>query len=305
MRYGEIIYEAWDLTTENTKLKWFVFVPSFVAVLVFVLEIAWQLYLYLGEFGVIESEFSFESIGSLFHFLLDKNLLGWAIFGVIFILFFAFVVPSWVLGGLILGIKQKLHTPEKYLSLRQKMIEGFEYFFKLFEFSAVSGIFSLWSIAIFLATFYRYFHDTFFRLMWPVILIYTIIAFFITIFLSFTPYFIVCEKEGLHNSIKKSVSMVFLNFGKTMSIILLMFLVNFRILINVVIILGVPLGVLLAATYFANSVATILSILIGIALLGFAAYLTAIVEVFSTAVWTRTFFEMREHQKKLEDEPIN
>ncbi|MCK5460656.1 hypothetical protein KAI58_01600 [Candidatus Gracilibacteria bacterium] len=305
MKYAEIIYEAWDLTTENTKLKWFVFVPSFVAVLVFVLEISWQLYLYLGEFGLIESEFSFEGIGALFHFLLDKNLLGWAIFGVIFILFFAFVVPSWVLGGLILGVKQKLYTPEKYLSLRQKMIEGVEYFFSLFEFSAVSGIFSLWSIAIFLATFYRYFHDTFFRLLWPVLLVYTIIAFFITVFMSFAPYFIVCEKKTLSTAIKKSVSIVFLNFGKTMSIILLMFLVNFRILINVVIILGVPLGVLLAMTYFANSVATVLSVLVGIALLGFAAYLTAIVEVFSTAVWTRTFFEMREQQKKLEDESIN
>ena len=123
--------------------------------------------------------------------------------------------------------------------------------------------------------------------------------------MSFAPYFIVCEKKTLSTAIKKSVSIVFLNFGKTMSIILLMFLVNFRILINVVIILGVPLGVLLAMTYFANSVATVLSVLVGIALLGFAAYLTAIVEVFSTAVWTRTFFEMREQQKKLEDESIN
>ena len=81
-----------------------------------------------------------------------------------------------------------------------------------------------------------------------------------------------------------------------------MFLVNFRILINVLIILGVPLGIMVAITYFASSTAIIISIILGVVLLGFTAYLTALVEVFSTAVWTEVFMTMRAEQKQLESE---
>lgn len=302
MQYAQIIHEAWELTTKNPKLKWFIFIPSFIAVFIFVLEISWQSYLYLSEFGVIETHLSIHNVSEIIQFLLDNNLLAWTLFAIVFILFFSFAVPSWVLGSLILSVKQKLNNPTKYLSIRQKLIEGFDYFFLLFEFNAVSGVFSLWSIALFLATFFRYFHNSLFLFLWPLLLAYTIFSFFVTIFLSFAPYYIVCKNESLASSIKKSISLVFLNFGRTMSIILLMFLVNFRILINVLMIFGVPFGLLAAMTYFTNSFAIILSFLLGIALLGLTSYLTAIVEVFSTAVWVYVFQEFSTHQKKLENE---
>lgn len=89
-----------------------------------------------------------------------------------------------------------------------------------------------------------------------------------------------------------------------MSIILLMVLVNFRIIVNVLVVLGVPLGILFVASYFATSswfsfaVGTV--IIIGVVLLGLSAYLTAIVEVFSTAVWERAFTALRARQVELE-----
>ncbi len=301
MRYAEIIHDSWDLTISNSKLKWLVFVPSFVAVLIFVLEVAWQMYLYWGEF-VTDSEFSIKSLQNVFRFLMENNLLGWVIFGTIFILFFAFVVPSWVHAAIILGVKQKLNYPEKYCSIREKMIKAYDYFFKLFELHAIAGIFSLWSLALFVATFYRIFHDSFFKLIWPILILYAICASIVTIFMSFAAYFIVCEDEPLGSSISKSIGLVFLNFGRTMAIILLMFLVNLRVLINVIVVLLVPIGLFAAFTYFNNSLMLILSIILGLGLMGFTAYLTAILEVFSTAVWTESFLQMREDQKELSSE---
>lgn len=298
MRYAKIIQESWELTAENAKLKWLVFVPSFVGVLVFVLEVAWQMYLYWGEF-VTDHEFSFESVQSVFNFLVDNHLLGWMIFSIIFIIFFAFVIPSWVSGALILGVKQKLKHPEKYCSVREKMITAYDYFFRLFELHAIAGIFSLWSVALFVATFYRIFHDSFFQLVWPLFLLYSIVSAIVTIFLSFSAYFIVCEDEGIGTAIKRSVGLVFLNFGRTMSIIFLMFLVNFRVIINVVIVLMVPLALFAAFSYFTSSLILTLFVILGIALLAFTAYLTAILEVFTTAVWTESFLQMRAAEKKL------
>ncbi len=298
MRYAEIIHDAWSLTISNSKLKWLIFIPSFVAVLIFVLEVAWQMYLYWGEF-VSDHEFSIDSISFVFNFLVENNLLGWVVFGTIFILFFVFVVPSWVHAAIILGVKQKLNYPEKYCSVRKKLISAYDYFFRLFELHAIAGIFSLWSIALFIATFYRIFHDSFFKLIWPILIVYAIFASIITIFISFSAYFIVCENKSLVQSINKSINLVFLNFGKTMVIILLMFLVNLRVILNVIVVLLVPIGLFAAFTYFNSSLMLILSIVLGLGLLGFTAYLTAILEVFSTAVWTEAFLQMREDQKKL------
>ncbi len=294
--YAKIIHDAWSLTISNSKLKWLVFIPSFVAVLVFVLEVAWQMYLYWGEF-VTKHEFSIDTISNVFNFLVENNLLGWVIFGTIFILFFAFVVPSWVHAAIILGVKQKLDYPEKYCSVREKMVKAYGYFFRLFELHAIKSIFSLWSLALFVATFYRIFHDSFFKLIWPVLIFYAICASIITIFMSFSSYFIVCDDEPLGLSISKSVNLVFLNFGKIMVIIFLMFLVNLRVILNVLIVLIVPIGLFAAFTYFNSSLMLILLSILSLGLLVFTAYLTAILEIFSTAVWTGFFLKIKKNRK--------
>ncbi|MCF7830827.1 hypothetical protein K9M41_02435 [Candidatus Gracilibacteria bacterium] len=307
MRYAEVIHNAWELTTSSTKLKWFCFVASFAAVVVFIFEIAWQLGMLSAEFGIVEHEFVYKTLGTSLSFLTSHHLLGWALFLLVFILLFEFVLQPWIQATLILAIRQEFNYPEKKLSLRQKIIEGGAYFFKLFEFRALFSPFALMTITLFTVTMYRYYHgDIFSEIVLPVVVPYLIISFFINVFLSFVPYFLVCEKCALGKSIRKSIGLVFLNFGVTMAIILLMFLVNFRIVINVLVVIGVPVGILGAATFFAQSswlgFMVTLAIIIGVIMVALASYLTAIIEVFSTAVWERAFFRLRAKQIELSSE---
>jgi len=307
MRYAEVIHNAWELTNSSSKLKWFCFVASFAAVIVFIFEIAWQLGMLSAEFGIVENEFVYKTIGTSLSFLTSHHLLGWAFSLLIFILLFEFVLQPWIQSTLILAVRQGFNCPEKKLSLRQKIIEGGAYFFKLFEFRALFSPFAFMTIMLFAATMYRYYHgEIFSQIVLPVIIPYLIISFFINIFMSFVPYFLVCEKCDLGQSIRKSIGLVFLNFGITMAIILLMFLVNFRIIINVLVIIGVPIGILGAMTYFAQSswlgFMVTLAIVLGIVLVSLASYLTAIVEIFSTAVWERSFSSLRAKQKELSSE---
>jgi len=298
MNYAKVIAAAWQGTSDHPKLKWFTFVPSFVAVLIFIFEVLWQLYLYFSEFGVIESSFSIETIGVLFSFLIDNKLLIWAIILVFFVIFFGFIIPSLIQGTLILGVHHGFAHPDRYLSLRQKVIDGFNYFFRLFELNAVLSPFSFISIGLFVATFYRYFHENLFQVLLPLIVVHIIISFFMQVFFAFSPYFIVVEDASLADSFKKSISLVFLNFGTTLAIILLMFLVNLRVIFNVIVILGVPIGILVAFSY-ASPFAIFFSVVLSITLIAFTAYLTAIIEVFSTAVWERTFTVLRKKQDQL------
>jgi hypothetical protein len=300
MKYAEVIHDAWEMTQESSKLKWFVFVPSVAAVILFIAEITWQMFWLSEEFGFLHANFSVSMIGSFFGFLSLHHLIIWSILLILFVAFFAFFVPAWVSATMLLGIRHQFQTPEKYFSIRQKIITGFEYFFHLFEFNALLAPFQFLTITFFVVTMYRFYHGDIFDLMWPVIIIYSIVSFFINLFLSFCPYFIVYENQPVGVAIKKSIALVFLNFSRTFAVLLLMLFVNLRVIFNVIVVLGVPFGLLFAISYFANLFAIIVAIILSIAAILFAAYLTAIVEVFVTAVWERTFTTLREQQDELE-----
>jgi hypothetical protein len=309
MNYGQVIRDAWNLTTTTKKLTWFAFIPSFVAVIVFVVEVAWQYSLFSEEFGWVEHGATFQRIGGVWHVLADKGLIGWGIFFTFFVILVAFVFPAWVQSTLILSMRQKFAYPEKKLSLRQKFIEGFSYFFRLFEYHAVLVPFQFMTIVFYGITFYRYYHgDLFSSIFLPALIVYSIISMFINLFFAYTPFYMVCENHSFGNSIKKSIGLVFLNFGKTLGLILLMFFVNIRVVINVIVVVGVPIGVLAAASYFASSawfgVAVALAVILGIGLLALAAYLTAVLEVFSIGFWERGFTTLRAEQDELRMPPV-
>jgi hypothetical protein len=309
MNYGTVIRDAWELTTSTKKLTWFAFVPSFVAVIVFVVEIAWQYSLFSEEFGWAEHGATFDKIGNIWHTLADKDLLGWSIFLVCFVILVAFVFPAWVQSTLILSMRQKFTYPEKRLSLRQKFIEGFSYFFRLFEYHAVLVPFQFMTIIFYGITFYRYYHgDLFSSIFLPGLIVYSIISMFINLFFAYTPFYVVCEDHSFGESVKKSIGLVFLNFGTTLGLILLMFLVNIRVVINVLVVIGVPLGILGAASYFATSawfgIAVALAVIAGLGLLALTAYLTAVLEVFSIGFWERGFTALRAEQNELKMPPV-
>jgi len=301
MKYAEVIHDAWEMTQESSKLKWFVFVPSVAAVLLFIFEITWQMFWLSEEFGFLHADLSVDMLGNFFGYLSSHHLILWIILLVFFVIFFAFFVPAWVAATMLLGIRHQFQTPEKYFSIRQKIISGFEYFFPLFEFHALMAPFQFLTISFFAVTMYRFYHGVIFDFMFPVIIVYTIVAFFINLFLSFCPYLIVYENLPVGVAIKRSIGLVFLNFSRTFAVLLLMLFVNLRVIINVIVILGVPFGILFAISYFANIFAIFVAVALSIAAVLLAAYLTAIVEVFATAVWERTFTTLREQQDILEE----
>jgi len=292
MKYADVLRDSWKITIESRKLKWFAFIPSLVALVFFVAEILWQFYFYSTEFGFLETHVSLNDISGFVGFLSDKSLLGVAIFGVIFVLIFTFIMPSWIDAVLILGVKKKFEEPDVPISLRRKILEGFSYFFNLFELKAVMSPFAISTILLTIATLFRIYHGELFSLFSPVLIIFFIFALLINLLFAFAPYFIVCNNQSFSEAIRSSAGMVFLNFGRTVALMALMFLVNLRILINGMVILGVPLGVIIFISSFSNFAATIFIVVVGGLAIFLTTYLTAVVEVFSTAVWQRGFTDL-------------
>lgn len=296
MRYGEVIKDSWNLTVENPRIKWLVLIPSFFAVLIFTIEIAWQAYLYADKYDLMDITAT-EGYGLLLNYIFENGLIGISIVGVLLIALFMFVVPLWVQGTLILSVRHKLLSPEVPFMLRTKMLKGFEYFFPFFKFEAATSIFSLLSITFFSLSIHRYF-ESLFDFIWPVILVYALIAMVVNLFLSFAPFYIVIENMSTTAAIKKSAKLVFTHLGQTVTITLLMFLVNMRLLFNALLILGVPIAVMAAFTIFNDSTATILSVVVVFVAVALAAYLAAIMVVFMTTVWCTAFEVLRvEHEE--------
>ena len=217
---------------------------------------------------------------------LSSDSIKWLIAGLFAV--FMFIVPLWVQGTLILCVRHKLISPDVKFLLRPKMLKGFEYFFPFFKFEAATSIFSLLSILFFALSLHRYF-ESLFSFVWPVIMAYAFIAMVINLFLSFAPFYIVTQNMNTAQAIKSSAALVFTHLGETITIMLLMFLVNFRMLLNVIVVLGVPIAVLAAFSLFTTKTALAISIIFGLMLISLAAYLTAIMAVFMTTVWALSF----------------
>jgi len=87
----------------------------------------------------------------------------------------------------------------------------------------------------------------------------------------------------------------------TIGVLSILLLINVRVIMNILVILGVPIGIAMTITFFNNSVATIFSIVLGLGLFALAAYITSITTVFMTAVWIQAFEILKAKKAQLED----
>ena len=295
MKYVRILADAWALTTSTKKLTWFVFGPSVAFIIMFIAEVAWQYSMAGEEFGWIEEGRTYQLIGDSVSAVSHSGA-GWLVLLVIGIgALFLFVLEPWIHATLILSIHQKFEQPERRLSLRKQLFDGHAHFVKLLEYHALLAPFSMVSLILYTASFFRYTHggDTFYSVFLPFLIIMGVLAIFTHFFFIFMPFFLVCEKEEFFKAMTRSVGLVFLHFGKTVSLFLVMILVNLRVIVNVIVVVGVPVGLISLATYFATSAYYSLFLgfagLISLVLIAGAGYLTSILEVFAVSFWYRAF----------------
>jgi hypothetical protein len=93
MNYGQIIKDSWHITVENPRIKWLVLIPSFFGVLIFTIEIAWQLYLYMDKYELMDITAG-EGYGMLLRYVADNSLWAVSILAVLLIAVFMFNSPS-------------------------------------------------------------------------------------------------------------------------------------------------------------------------------------------------------------------
>ncbi|MBI4235110.1 hypothetical protein HY604_02320 [Candidatus Peregrinibacteria bacterium] len=173
---------------------------------------------------------------------------------------------------------------------------GLMSFLPLFEYHLLIKTFAFFSILIEMSFVLRNLGPVIFKLLLPVFLLFLVISFGLTLFFTFTDFFIVIDGMGVFESMKRSGRLVFMHWKHTFLITILMIIIGIRVIIQAFVVFFIPIIIVLITGYIATVALPVTGLLVGgivgILSLIVASYLNGIVDVFAYSVWTFTFLEL-------------
>lgn len=297
MKYKERIYEAWQFTQNNKKMIiWYGFLPAILTTLVGILYVLYQIMAFKASplFDDDPQSFLYVLVTTILNFVRNNFSLTLPLIIITLVLLIVYLLLPTLLNAAMIQVISRRKNGQK-VSLPEGIKFGMLRFLPLFEYSLIVRTFSFISISAEAAFILRNLGPDVFQTLLPLLLIIAVVALFLHIFLTFTEYYIVIDEEKVISSIAKSCTLVILNLQQTIMLVILMLIIGIRILIQIVLVIIIPLLLVTGFAYFASvSLPDYAFIILGglsFIFLLFAAYLAAIVSVFSTAVWTFTFLD--------------
>ncbi|MFH0821001.1 MAG: hypothetical protein V1908_04465 [Candidatus Peregrinibacteria bacterium] len=293
MNSRDIVRKAWQVTQVHLKkLLWYGMVPAFFSVVVSSIYLTYQ----YNAFRHSEL-FSAETHSNIRPIL--EAVLGFvkvhpwsAVSMIVFIFLFLIgyvVIPPIFKGALI----EALMRIREYKPIGGSVEIGLRRFFPLFEFGVVTGTFSIVTLFTEGSFILRWWGVNVFLVALPILLFVVMVGLIASFLFTYAEYFIVLENKRLIESFKESVILVLSNFRKTILIFILMALIAVRVVLNILLVLLIPMGLVALGGYFAHVFSSVIVLstlgLIGFALLLASSYLLGLFHIFSTAVWVFTF----------------
>jgi hypothetical protein len=178
------------------------------------------------------------------------------------------------------GIISYLDTKEK--SVSKAIITGMGHFFQMFEFNAAVSLFNITTFLVLVSRMYMM--DILNSAVGIIVVIlWLALIFLIALFLPYSKQLITLQGLWFFEAMQKSASLSLHNMQLTLRYVMISFLMHIRIILNIIILIGIP-AVLL---YFwgilgieSNSWTKIVFLIVILGLLSFVSYLNAIIEAF-------------------------
>jgi hypothetical protein len=289
-----IIVPSLELIKNDGKVKRLYFLPGTLSLIFLSILLTYQsIYTYIVILWKQEAAFEI-----ILNFLHSQYLTSVIISAVVFIIFYLAIVPIFD-GGLIRYIDQKISG--KPTGVSDSIGFWVFRFYPMFEYNNIFSMFKLVSLVNALLFSIRF--------LWIEYLSYMITAFFIAFVFSivintliaYTRYEIVLENKTVFQAIGTSAKISLLSLKTTIKLYLMMFVVNIRVVFNFLLFLVFPLVCIWVVGIATSSVFQIIAIiilgLIFLLLVISIAYMTTVLEVFTTAIW---YFAYKEWKQKLD-----
>ncbi|MDQ7009510.1 MAG: hypothetical protein Q9M94_04440 [Candidatus Gracilibacteria bacterium] len=281
----EIILPSWKIIALDDKVKKMYFLPGILGILFLTVILIYQtVYTYIVIVGKENEAFNL-----ILHFFETSYFWEIIIIALILLLLYIFLVPVFE-GALIKYIDRKEKEGfEKNISTSDVLGVGLYKFLPIFEYDQMFSKFRFLSIINFyLFTLRLVGIEYITQISWGYLLIF-IFSMFINIFFSYTKYEIVLENKKVFEAIGNSSKIAILNLKTTAKLYFLIFLLNFRVIFNFIILLIFPFLISLAIGFFTTKIFLTISIIIltilFLILIAFISYLSAVLEIFTTSLW--------------------
>jgi len=293
---NKIFIPAWNIIKNDSKIKKFYILPWLLSIIFLTILLVYQsIYTYVIVFWKKD-----DALIVILKFIHSDYLIEVLITTIIFLIIYFFLGPifEW---WLIKYIHSKDNN--KSMSTSEAFGQWLYRFGSLFEYNNIFSEFKLISILNGYLFTIRFLWIEYISIINYTFIILFILWMFFNILLSYSKYVIIIEDKWVFEAIGTSSKITILNPKRTIKLYFLMFFLNLRVIFNFLIFLSFPIIIVFAIWLITSKIfllvaITILVILFIILILALW-YLTAVLEVFKTAIWYYAYLEWK---KILEDE---
>ncbi|MCH2188464.1 hypothetical protein MK079_01385 [Candidatus Gracilibacteria bacterium] len=278
----DVIIPAWNLIKDDSTLKLLCLTPGLLSILFFSILLVYQsVYAYVNIF-----EKGDEAFIVLLNFFESGYLFEIIIAGILFFIIYVIAIPLFD-GGLIQYIAKKDEGQE--VSGSDFIGCGFYNFLRVFQYNNLFSEFKFISILnayLFTLRFVGIEYLSTINILFFIVFIFSTL---LNIFLAYAKYEMILTKKDLFPSCSSSAKIALFNFGTTMKLYFLMFLLNVRVMLNFLIFLSFPIAIItvagIIASQFFQVIAIVILAILFIVCIFFLGYMAAVLDSFKAAIW--------------------
>lgn len=296
MSTRETVRHAWQLTQAHLRrLIWYAGLPSFFVMVVSSAYLAYQYNAFRHSTLFSEEVYSvLDSVKDVWGVVSNYPTL--AIFGLLLAVIFLagyFISPP-MFRGMLIHALDKIRQNQ---SLKGSVEVGMRRFFPMFEYGLLTGIFGITTLFAESSLILRWWGVKPFLMALPFLLFIAIVGFVVSFLFTYAEYYIILEDKKVIQAIMDSITLVLSNLRQTFLVLILMILIGARIIVNAILVLLIPMGIIALASLFPSFFLTPLGLtlmaIFAFVILIVSAYLLGLFSIFATAVWVLTFGELR------------
>ena len=295
----DILAPAWEIIKNDIKIKKFYFLPGLLSIIFLTILLVYQsIYTYVKVFDKKHEVFLI-----ILKFFESDYVIEVVVYTIVFFILYVFILPvfEWLL---IKYIDNKNKWTSIWIS--DSIWLWLYKFLPLFEYNNIFSEFKLISILNGFLFSIRFIWIAYIKQLILIFFVLFLFSIVINILFAYTKYEIVLWNKKAFEAIWSSSKIATLNLKNTIKLYFVMFLLNIRVIINFLIFLSFPIiavsliwfitsKIFLTITLFVLEVIFIILILI-------LWYLTAVLDVFKTAIWYFAYINWKEKLKEIEEE---
>ena len=300
MKYKQIVSDSWQIIkSDKADLFVFGFIPSLFGTIVVVFYVSYQImaFRHSSLFSSDQGINYLSLLSPIWDFMKVHPSVTVSIVLLVFFILLMYVFSPILCGGALIDLVTKRVRGKR---LQGGFSKGLQSFFPLFEFAAMTSVFSVTGYFTELSVVLRNFGAGTWVFLIPLLTTILVIGIFLSLLFIFVPQFIVLENMNVIQAMKKSAVLVLGNVKNTFFLGITLALIALRIVFNMLLILLIPLFfmtiVALTATLALQWLGIIIGTVVGLGLLIVGAYLLAGFFLFTHAVWTLSFIRFRKEE---------